>query len=97
MSLLGRHEKVLTLDGDWLRMIPTDAKTLIEIPKTSSFPVSSIVVCKQNRKQPNQFKIIRLKGNGERRRYDIEAVNENEASEIVRRIKALIKVSTERK
>ena len=90
MTLLGRHERVLAIDGDYIHIMPTESKTLLENPRTSSFPINSILQTKQSRKVPINFKIVRLKANGEKKRYDFEAVSTTEATEIVQKINILM-------
>ena len=90
MTLLGRHERVLAIDGDYIHIMPTESKTLLENPRTSSFPINSILQTKQSRKVPVNFKIVRVKASGEKKRYDFEAVSTTEATEIVLKINFLM-------
>jgi len=82
---MGRHERTLAIDGDYIHIMPPDQKTMFEAPKTSSIFIGSIIQCKQSRKIPSNFKIIVLKAR-ETKRYDFESY---EAAEIATKVRAL--------
>lgn len=70
-AFLGRHERVLTIDGDWLHIIPTDARALHTHAVTASFPASAILSCTQSR-LPSLFKLF-VARETDQKRYDFEA------------------------
>ncbi|SJX61021.1 related to Stress-activated map kinase interacting protein 1 [Sporisorium reilianum f. sp. reilianum] len=84
----GRHnERSLTLDGDWLHIMPTDMKT---IGKAASFHVSNVVACKLSSKLVNGFKLVVWRESPrDTKRYDFEADSARIAAEIVREINLL--------
>ncbi|SPO22756.1 related to Stress-activated map kinase interacting protein 1 [Ustilago trichophora] len=83
-----RHnERSLTLDGDWLHIMPTDMKTF---GKAASFHVSSVVACKLSSKLANGFKLVVWRESPrDTKRYDFEADSARIAAEIVREINLL--------
>jgi len=89
--IFGRHERVLAIDGDYIHIMPSDQKTMYEPgnPKTSSIFIGAIVRSKQSRKIPQNFKIMVLKAR-ETKRYEFEAVNSEQAFEIVHKIRTLM-------
>ncbi|ODQ53639.1 SIN1-domain-containing protein [Saitoella complicata NRRL Y-17804] len=89
MSFMGRHERVLAIDGDYIHIMPSEQKTLFESPKTSSIHIGAIITCKQSRKVPANFKFVVLKAR-ETKRYDFEAINPKEAAEIVSKVRTLM-------
>ncbi|CCG81397.1 Putative uncharacterized protein [Taphrina deformans PYCC 5710] len=88
MSFMGRHERILAIDGEYVHISPSEAKTMFESPKTSSIHVGQIIACKQSRKIPVNFKIMIIKV-GQTKRYDFEAIKPQEAETIVNKIKTL--------
>ncbi|ORY84875.1 stress-activated map kinase interacting protein 1-domain-containing protein, partial [Protomyces lactucae-debilis] len=89
MSFMGRHERMLAIDGEYVHISPTESKTMFENAKTSSLHVGQIVVCKQSRRIPMNFKIIIIK-QGQTKRYDFEASSIKESEVIVSRIRTLM-------
>ncbi|MCO5588205.1 hypothetical protein L7F22_042160 [Adiantum nelumboides] len=88
-TFLGRHERTLTIDGDWLHIIPTETRAFQTHTTTTSYPIPSIVSCTQSR-LPSSFKVIVMREN-DQKRYDFEAENSKIASEIVQEINALLR------
>lgn len=88
MSFMGRQERILAIDGEYVHISPSESKTIFESPKTTSLHIGQIVGCKQSRKIPINFKIMIIKA-GQAKRYDFEAVAIQEAETIVGRIKIL--------
>lgn len=88
MSFMGRHERILAIDGEYVHISPSESKTMFESPKTSSMHVGQIVACKQSRKIPVNFKIVIIKA-GQTKRYDFESTRPQEAETIVGKIKSL--------
>lgn len=87
-TFLGRHERILTIDGDWLHIIPTETRAFQTNTTTTSYPIPSIVSCTQSR-LPSSFKVIVMREN-DQKRYDFEAENSKIAAEIVQEINALL-------
>lgn len=88
MSFMGRHERVLAIDGEYVHISPSESKTMFESPKTSSLHVGQIIACKQSRKLPVNFKITIIKA-GQTKRYDFEAGSVREAETVVSKIRTL--------
>lgn len=95
MSFMGRHERILAIDGEYVHISPSEAKTMFESPKTTSLHVGQIIACKQSRKIPINFKIMIIKA-GQTKRYDFEAVRVQEAETIISKIKTLTRNWTSR-
>jgi len=88
---IGRHERILAIDGDYIHIMPSDNKAFFDSMKTSSFHVTSIVSCKQSSKSPASFKIVVWRDGGEKR-YDFEAESARQASEIINSLRNLMKM-----
>ena len=93
MSFSSSSSRILALDGEYLHIMPSQeghgagGKGLAEAPgKTTTVHYSSIVGCKVSRKHPRMLTVHVFKEK-ETKRYDFEARNQQEASEIVREIK----------
>jgi len=70
--------------------MPSEQKTLFEnSSKTTSIHISTIIGCKTYRKMPSSFKIVVLRPQRETKlkRYDFEAVNEEQATELVEELR----------
>ncbi|KAL2312469.1 Target of rapamycin complex 2 subunit sin1 [Schizosaccharomyces pombe] len=89
VSFMGRHERLLAIDGEYVHIMPSESKNIFETPKTSSIHAGSIILCKQSKKSPCNFKMIVSK-NRETKRYDFEVLSALEAAIIVSRIRALM-------
>lgn len=88
MSFNSRHERILAIDGEYVHIMPSEDKTYIESPKTSSFHISQVMKCKQSRKIPANFKIVVRKTSGPKR-YDLEATSTTQSAEIVSKVRSL--------
>ncbi|KAH8705723.1 putative stress activated MAP kinase interacting protein [Talaromyces proteolyticus] len=91
MSFTASNQKVLVLDNDYLHIMPGETgKGVFETPgKTRSINFNDIVGSKVSRRHPKSFRVVVLRGTDghEQKRYDFEARNEAEATEIVGEIK----------
>jgi len=90
MSFMARHERILAIDGEYVHVMPSDQKTLFEnSSKTTSIHISTIIGCKTYRKMPSSFKIVVLRPQRETKlkRYDFEAMNEEQAIELVEELR----------
>ena len=99
MSFMSRHERILAIDGEYVHIMPSEQKTLLinafeSQTKTRSIHISAIIGCKTYSKAPSNFKIVVMRQQKETKRYDFEAMNEEQAEEVVQ---ALRKVMTEYK
>ncbi|KNE70578.1 hypothetical protein AMAG_14703 [Allomyces macrogynus ATCC 38327] len=55
---MGRQERVLALDGEYLHILPAENRQFFDNHvKTSSYHMSSVIACKQNKKLPSQFRL----------------------------------------
>ncbi|KAI9265047.1 stress-activated map kinase interacting protein 1-domain-containing protein [Phascolomyces articulosus] len=75
---VGRRESVLAIDGDYIQIMPPEHKSMFDSVKTASFHVSTVVLCKQSKKAPVNFKITVVKDQSHKA-YDFEAMNSKEA------------------
>ena len=87
MSFMSRHERVLAVDGEYVHIMPSEQKTLLNAfesqTKTRSIHISAIIGWKTYRKAPSNFKILVMGQQKETKRYDFEAMSEDQAGEIV--------------
>lgn len=88
MSFISRHERVLTIDGEYIHIIPAEDRAWYDSLKMSSFHISQMTKCKISRKIPTNFKVVIIKNSGTKR-YDLEAPSAALASEIVTKLKHL--------
>lgn len=88
MSFNSRHERIFAIDGEYVHIMPSEDKTYIESPKTSSFHISQVMKCKQSRKIPANFKVVVRKTSGPKR-YDLEAISATQSAEIVGKVRSL--------
>jgi SAPK-interacting protein 1 (Sin1), Pleckstrin-homology len=73
---LGRHERVLSIDGDYIHIMPSDKAKAAG--RTASYHISHVSECKQNKRVPSTFKLIVWKDK-DAKRYDFEAENSRQA------------------
>jgi hypothetical protein len=73
---LGRHERVLSIDGDYIHIMPSDKAKAAG--RTASYHISHVTECKQNKRAPTSFKLVVWKDKDDKR-YDFEAENSRQA------------------
>lgn len=88
MSFVGRHERILAIDGEYVHIMPSEDKTFFDSPKTSSFHIGQVIKCKQSSKVPSNFKVVVRKTSGPKR-YDLEAPSPTQCAEIVAKLRTL--------
>lgn len=76
---IGRHERVLAIDGDYIHIMPSASKALFDSMKTTSFHISLVASVKQSGRSGN-FKINVWREAGQKR-YEFEAENGKQAGE----------------
>lgn len=82
MSFMSRHERVLAIDGEYVHIMPSESHG-----KTRSIHISTIIGCKTYRKAPSSFKILVMRPQKETKRYDFEAMSEEQAGEVVQALR----------
>ncbi|KAH7345130.1 stress-activated map kinase interacting protein 1-domain-containing protein [Rhizoctonia solani] len=88
--LVGRHERTIAIDGDYVHIMPSNNRAFLDTMKTSSYHIKTVIGCKKTKKAPNSIKLVVLRDGGSKR-YDFEAEDEKQAGEIVETIKNLQK------
>ncbi|CAE7179512.1 unnamed protein product [Rhizoctonia solani] len=88
--LVGRHERIIAIDGDYVHIMPSNNRAFLDTMKTSSYHIKTVMGCKKTKKAPNSIKLVVLRDGGSKR-YDFEAEDEKQAGEIVETIKNLQK------
>ncbi|CAE6478657.1 unnamed protein product [Rhizoctonia solani] len=88
--LVGRHERIIAIDGDYVHIMPSNNRAFLDTMKTSSYHIKTVIGCKKTKKAPNSIKLVVLRDGGSKR-YDFEAEDEKQAGEIVETIKNLQK------
>ncbi|KAG9303390.1 hypothetical protein G9A89_013716 [Geosiphon pyriformis] len=78
---VGRHERSLAIDGDYIHIMPSESRTMFDSMKTSSYHISSVASCKLTKKVPTNFKLIIYRDSGNKT-YDFEAADSKQAAEI---------------
>ncbi|KAI9504264.1 stress-activated map kinase interacting protein 1-domain-containing protein [Coemansia spiralis] len=79
-QMFTRHERSLVIDGDVVTLMPSGHRT--ESAKTLTFHVSNII-CKRNQKSPRKIRLfITRRGNTGEKSIDLEAMSEEDASNI---------------
>lgn len=83
---MGRHERVISLDGEWLHII-RPAEKRVSHAKTTSYLLSSIIQCELNPRLPQVFRIVAHRVHThDTKRYEFEAEDAVRAQEIVNEI-----------
>ncbi|KAG9016667.1 hypothetical protein FRB90_002584 [Tulasnella sp. 427] len=94
--LVGRHERALAIDGDYIHIMPAANPGLLDTGKTASYHKKSIKACKQSKKPPmTTIKLVVARDSGNKT-YDFEAEDAKKAAEIVACIKNLKSTAVER-
>lgn len=86
--LVGRHERIIAIDGDYVHIMPSNNRAFLDTMKTSSYHIKTVIGCKKTKKAPTSIKLVVLRDGGSKR-YDFEAEDEKQAAEIVDTIKNL--------
>ncbi|RSH92261.1 hypothetical protein EHS25_008676 [Saitozyma podzolica] len=86
---IGRHERVLAIDGDYIHIMPSESRAFFDSMKTTSFHITLVASCKLSGRAGG-FKINVWRETGQKR-YEFEAENGKQAAEIVSTIRQLMK------
>ncbi|KAI0395293.1 SIN1-domain-containing protein [Xylariaceae sp. FL0594] len=87
MRFVGLNERILAIDGEYVYIMPSSGgKVVREGGKTTTVHFSNVVGCSVSRRHPSNFKLLVFR-DSESKRYDFEAKNSQEATEIVRELK----------
>ncbi|PKY14011.1 hypothetical protein RhiirB3_425926 [Rhizophagus irregularis] len=86
---VGRHERVLAIDGDYIHIMPSETRTMFESMKTSSYHITSVISCKISKKAQSSFKLEVYRDTGTKT-YDFEAESSKVATEICQKVKFLM-------
>ena len=84
---IGRHERVLAIDGDYIHIMPSESRAFFDSMKTTSFHITLVANAKLSGRAGG-FK-INVWREGGIKRYEFEAENGKQASEIVTTIRTL--------
>jgi hypothetical protein len=91
--LVGKHERVLAIDGDYIHIMPPEQRSMFDTSvKTASYHIGSVVSCKQNRKMPIKFKLVVFRDR-DMKTYDFDAASKQETDEIVTKINFLMRLN----
>lgn len=86
---MGRHERVISLDGEWLHII-RPAEKRVSHAKSTSYLFSSIVQCDLNPRIPHVFRlVVHRERTHDTKRYEFETEDAVRAREIVDEINQL--------
>ncbi|KAB5594284.1 Glycosyltransferase family 41 protein [Ceratobasidium theobromae] len=78
--LVGRHERIIAIDGDYVHIMPSNNRAFLDTMKTSSYHIKTVITCKKTKKAPTSIKLVVLRDGGSKR-YDFEAEDEKQAGE----------------
>lgn len=80
--MLGRHERVIAIDGQYVHFLPstTKVRAVFENTRTMSYHIRAVAAVQQPVKNSATFKII-VQRNGGAKRYEFEAESARAASE----------------
>ncbi|KAL1406972.1 Component of a membrane-bound complex containing the Tor2p kinase [Vanrija albida] len=93
---IGRHARILAIDGDYIHILPSENRTFFDTMKTTSFHITLVASVKLSGRAGG-FKIYVWR-DGNQKRYEFEAENGKQAQEIVATIKDLMRIyQTERR
>ncbi|TIA71284.1 hypothetical protein E3P92_03021 [Wallemia ichthyophaga] len=92
LGLVGKHERTLAIDGDWIHLMPHEQKAALidSSTKTRSYHAANIKACKQVKKGEHHFKLDFWRGGNHVKRYEFEAESVREANEIITQVKNLM-------
>lgn len=79
---VGRSERTLTIDGEWIHIIPTDTRAFHA--QHASFPIARVTECKQSAKVSSAFKLVVITDQ-ESKRFEMEAEDAKQAGELMAR------------
>ncbi|CAG8634092.1 13126_t:CDS:2, partial [Acaulospora morrowiae] len=85
---VGRHERVLAIDGDYIHIMPSETRTMFESMKTISYHIDTVKSCKVDKKAPTNFKLTIYRNSGTKT-YDFEAESKTLANEISQKVRFL--------
>ncbi|KLT42972.1 SIN1-domain-containing protein [Cutaneotrichosporon oleaginosum] len=84
---IGRHERQLAIDGDYIHIMPSENRAFFDSLKTTSIHITLVAGVKLSGRAGG-FKLYVWR-DGSRKRYEFEAENVKQAQEIVESIEAL--------
>ncbi|KAF7729735.1 hypothetical protein EC973_003813 [Apophysomyces ossiformis] len=76
---VGKRESILTVDGDYIHIMPPEHKGMFDSVKTTAFHASTVISCKRSKKVPTNFKLVVMKDRY--KTYEFEAESGKEARE----------------
>ena len=87
-QLIGRHERILTIDGDYIHVMPSETKNTIifDNMKTLSFAINSIASCKQTKRTGVAFKLTVKRSGGTIQTLEFEAQTADQAADICSKV-----------
>ncbi|GAA94544.1 uncharacterized protein L969DRAFT_91500 [Mixia osmundae IAM 14324] len=85
---LGRNERILSIDGDYIHILPSESKGATDKGRTASYHVGNVADCKQSKKASRSFKLVVWRAK-EAKRYDFEAADSRQAADCVATINRL--------
>ncbi|TRX91766.1 hypothetical protein FHL15_007319 [Xylaria flabelliformis] len=87
MRFVGLNERIVAIDGEYVYIMPSSGgKVTREGGKRTTVHFSNVIGCNMSRRHPSNFKLLVFR-DSETKRYDFEAKNSQEATEIVREMK----------
>ncbi|KAJ4424313.1 Component of a membrane-bound complex containing the Tor2p kinase [Gnomoniopsis sp. IMI 355080] len=88
MRFAGLNERLFVIDGEYIHIVPSSNGKVVtdSSSKTTTVHFSNVIGCKLSRRHPSQFKFVIYRDN-ESKRYDFEAKNADEATDIVTTVK----------
>ncbi|GMM51353.1 Avo1 protein [Starmerella bacillaris] len=88
MNFLGRSERELIIDGDYIHLMPPADWSVLDQPKTTTFHIKQVLRVKRSSKVVTNLSIIIMKPTGPKR-YDLECQSASVALEIIDKLQRL--------
>lgn len=88
MNFLGRSERELIIDGEYIHLMPLADWSVVDQPKTTTFHIRQVLRVKQSSKVATNLSIIIMKPTGPKR-YDLECESGAVVLEIIARLQRL--------
>lgn len=78
---VGRQDRHLTIDGDYIHIVPLESRNIFDSMRTSTYHVGSVIYCKPYKKGAPNFKLSVGKGS-DVKTFELEAASGAEACKL---------------
>ncbi|ORX94698.1 SIN1-domain-containing protein [Basidiobolus meristosporus CBS 931.73] len=92
--LLGLHERILDIIGDYIHILPSENRGRFDSVKTANYKIRDILICKQSSKNRRKFKLVIDRGLSDSKTYIFIGATVEETTEICNIIKHFMQTSS---